>query len=166
MPPVLCVDSWVPRLLALVALALVPWTLWLTISLPSQHVTEHYDVAWIGFDVALAAAFAATAWSAVRQPHWLVALAAVTGTMLLCDAWFDIVTSSGGGERVEAVAVAAFAELPLTAICAYIVLRSERFGDRVRQILPPTAAPRGPLRAGSEAIEAERPDSRRRDRHA
>ena len=136
------VRSWVPRLLALVALALVPWTLWLTISLPSRHVTEHYDVAWIGFDVALAAAFAATAWSALRRPRWLVALAAATGTMLVSDAWFDIVTSSGGGERLEAVAEAAFAELPLAAICVYIVLEAERFEDRVRQILPPTAAPR------------------------
>jgi len=118
--------SWVPHLLAVVALVLVPWTLWLTISLPSRHVTEHYDVAWIGFDVALAAAFAATAWSALRRPRWLVALAAATGTMLVCDAWFDVVTSAGGGERLEAVAEAAFAELPLAAICAYIVVEAER----------------------------------------
>ena len=31
-------------------------------------------------------------------------LAAVTGTMLVCDAWFDIVTSQSGGEMWEAVA--------------------------------------------------------------
>jgi len=122
--------SWVPHLLAVVALVLVPWTLWLTISLPSRHVTEHYDVAWIGFDVALAAAFAATAWSALRRPRWLVALAAATGTMLVCDAWFDVVTSAGGGERLEAVAEAAFAELPLAAICAYIVVEAERRRNR------------------------------------
>ena len=156
-----------PRLLALVAFALVPWTLWLTISLPSRHVTEHYDLAWIGFDLALAAAFAATAWSALRRPRWLVALAAATGTMLVCDAWFDIVTSSGGGERLEAVAEAAFAELPLAAICAYIVLEAERFEERMRQILPPTrATPRGPLRARSDAGGAERSESRRGDRQA
>lgn len=132
------VHRWVPRLLVLVALALVPWTLWLTFSLPSRHVTEHYDVAWIGFDIALVAAFAATAWSALRRPRWLVALAAATGTMLVCDAWFDVVTSSGGGERLEAVAEAAFAELPLAAICAYIVLQVERVEDWMRQIRPPT----------------------------
>ena len=41
-------------LLALVAVALVPWTLYLTFTLPSRHVTIHYDLAWVGFDVALA----------------------------------------------------------------------------------------------------------------
>jgi hypothetical protein len=137
MAPELRVHRWVPRLLALVALALVPWTLWLTFSLPSRHVTEHYDAAWVGFDVALAGAFAATAWSALRRPRWLVALAAVTGTMLVCDAWFDVVTSSGGAERLEALAEAAFAEIPLAAICAYIVLEAERFEDWMRQIRPP-----------------------------
>jgi hypothetical protein len=166
MPPDARIRRWVPRMLALVALGLVPWTLWLTISLPSRHVTQHYDVAWIGFDIALAAAFGATAWSAFRRPRWLMALAAATGTMLVCDAWFDIVTSSYGGERLEAVAEAAFAELPLAAICAYIVLDAERFGDRMRQIRPPTpAARRAALRALSEATEAERSEGRSRDRH-
>src|SRR5207244_8941812 len=97
------VPRWVPRVLALVAFGLVPWTLWLTISLPSRHVTVRYDLAWVGFDIALAAAFGATAWAAIRRPQWLVAFAAVTGTMLVCDAWFDVVTSSGGGELLEAV---------------------------------------------------------------
>jgi len=151
------VHRWVPRLLALVALALVPWTLWLTVSLPSRHLTEHYDVAWIGFDVVLAAALAATAWSALRESRWLVALAAATGTMLVCDAWFDIVTSTGGGERLEALAEAALAELPLAAICAYIVLEAERFQDRVRQILPPAAAPREASRARSDRAEPNDP---------
>lgn len=90
-----------PRLLALVALGLVLWTLWLTVSLPSRHVAQNYDVAWIGFDLALAAAFGATAWSGFRRPRWLAALAAATGTMLVCDAWFDVVTSNGGGERLK-----------------------------------------------------------------
>ena len=36
--------------------ALVPWTLWLTFSLPAEHLTRHYDIAWVGFDIALAGA--------------------------------------------------------------------------------------------------------------
>src|SRR3954453_22356467 len=94
---------WGTPLLTLVAAALLPWTLWLTFSLPSRHVSQHYDVAWVGFDIALAAAFAATTWAAFRRSPWIVPLAAATGAMLLCDAWFDIVTSGGGMERVEAV---------------------------------------------------------------
>jgi hypothetical protein len=58
-------------------------------------VTLHYDIAWIGFGIALAAAVGATAWAALRRPRWLAALASVTGTMLLCEAWFDVVTGAG-----------------------------------------------------------------------
>ena len=168
MPPPVRLYRWAPRMLAIVALALVPWTLWLTFSLPSRHVTQHYDLAWIGFDVALAGAFGATAWSAFRRPRWLAALAAATGTMLVCDAWFDVVASSGGGERLEAVAQAVFAEIPLAAICAYIVYDTERFRDGVRQIRPPKAAARrATMRGLSEGTRAGRPKARARpDRHA
>jgi hypothetical protein len=118
---------WLAPLMIVVALALGPWTLYLTYALPARHVTGHWDLAWIGFDVALLAAFAVTGWSAIRQSRWLIPAAAMTGTMLLCDAWFDIVTAQGGGERLEAILEACVAELPLAAICAYVVWDSERF---------------------------------------
>ena len=118
---------WVTGLLLLTAVLLVPWILYLTFTLPSRHVTFHYDVAWIGFDVGLTASFAGTGWAALRGSRWLVPLAAVTGTMLCCDAWFDVVTSHAGSELWEAVAQAAFEELPLAAVCGLIVINSERF---------------------------------------
>lgn len=114
-------------LLGLVAVLLVPWILYLTFTLPSRHVTFNYDLAWVGFDVGLTISFAATAWAAFRGSQWLVPLAAVTGTMLVCDAWFDVVTSQPGGETWGAVAEAAFAELPLAAVCAFIVYDAETF---------------------------------------
>ena len=118
---------WITPVLLLTAAALVPWTLWLTFRLPSRHVTEHYDVAWVVFDCALFCAFAATAWCAVKASQWLVPLAAVTGTMLVCDAWFDVMTSIGSGDSVEAILEALFAELPLATVCALIVYDAERF---------------------------------------
>ena len=120
------VPRWVAPLLGFVALFLIPWTLYLTFTLPSRHVTHHYDLAWVGFDIVLAITFAATAWATVRRVRWLVPLAAVTGTMLVCDAWFDVVTSARG-EVGEAVLEAVLAELPLAAVCALIVFDVERF---------------------------------------
>jgi hypothetical protein len=113
--------------LAVTAAGLLPWTLWLTFTLPSRHLTEHYDVAWVVFDCALFCAFAATVWCVVRASEWLVPLAAVTGTMLVCDAWFDVATSIGSGDALEAILEAAFAELPLAFVCALIVYDVERF---------------------------------------
>lgn len=118
---------WMKVLLAAVSVGLVPWILYLTFTLPSRHVTYHYDVAWVGFDVGLTASFAATAWAAFRGSRWLVPLAAATGTMLCCDAWFDVVTSQSGGDMWEAIAEAALAELPLAAVCAFIVYDAETF---------------------------------------
>ena len=118
---------WIAPILLLSTAGLLPWTLYLTYTLPSRHVTSHYDLTWVGFDIGLTIAFAATAWCAVRSSQWLVPAAAVTGTMLVCDAWFDVITSAGASERLEALLEAAFAELPLATICALIVWDAERF---------------------------------------
>jgi hypothetical protein len=118
---------WVPPLLAVVAFALVPWTLWLTSVLPTRHVTHNYRGAWVGFDVGMAIAFAVTAIAAVRFSRWLPIAASVTGTLLVCDAWFDVVTAGPGNERVVAAAEAFGGELPLAALCAWIVWDVQRF---------------------------------------
>jgi hypothetical protein len=122
----MALPRWVTLVLAATAVGLVPWTLWLTITLPKRHVTHHYDLAWVGFDIALACAFAATAGAALRHSHWLLPCAAATGTMLVCDAWFDVVTSGGGVERMEALLEAGLAELPLAALCGVLVVRLRR----------------------------------------
>jgi hypothetical protein len=118
---------WIAPVLLLTSAGLLPWTLWLTFTLPSRHVTEHYDVAWVVFDCALFCAFAATAWCIVKESEWLVPFAAVTGTMLVCDAWFDVMTSIGTDDSLVAILEAILAELPLAAVCALIVYDAERF---------------------------------------
>lgn len=118
---------WTTVLLTVVAILLIPWMIYLTFTLPSRHVTLHYDLAWVGFDVGLTASFAATAWATVRGSRLLVPLAAATGTMLLCDAWFDVVTSSTGTQLWQALGEAVFAELPLAALCGFIVYDADTY---------------------------------------
>jgi hypothetical protein len=120
------VPRWTAMLLGGVALGLVPWTLYLTYTLPSKHVTNHWSAAWAGFDVGLAAALLATAVGVAKATAWLDAAAAVATTLLVTDAWFDIVLASGGGERLEAIVFAAVAELPLALFCFWIALNAER----------------------------------------
>ena len=121
---------WVPPALALIALALVPWALWLTTVLPSHEVAEHWDVAWAGLDLMLAATLLATAISAWRHGPLLQACAASAGTLLVVDAWFDLLTSSGI-DLTYAVVLAIVAELPLAAVCLWIVLDPETCSRRV-----------------------------------
>ena len=86
---------WIVAILALVSIALLPWVLWLTVTLPSRHVSEHWDAAWVGLDVAEIVAFALTAFATWRRKPWLQAAAAAAGTLLLTDAWFDVLLSTG-----------------------------------------------------------------------
>ena len=46
--------SWVPRLFGVGALGLVPWIVVLIRVLPSSHRAANWDIAWAGFDMALA----------------------------------------------------------------------------------------------------------------
>ena len=88
-------SRWVAPLLALVAALLVPWTLVLAYRLPSRHTSHHWDIAWVGFDIALAGALAATGWAIARRAAWAPSAAAAAATLLLCDAWFDNVLAAG-----------------------------------------------------------------------
>jgi hypothetical protein len=96
---------------------LLPWTLWLGLSLPSRKVAEHWDLAWVGFDLILAASLLSTALALARRSPLLRSLAAGTGALLAADAWFDVVTASTSHERWFAIGLAVVAELPLAGIC-------------------------------------------------
>ena len=95
-------------------------------ALPARHVTDHWRIAWAGFDLGLALALATTALGVAREAQWVDATAAVSATLLVTDAWFDIVLADPGGERVEAIVLAAIGEIPLALFCVWIVLNAER----------------------------------------
>jgi hypothetical protein len=118
---------WVIGLFTAIGLGMLPWTIWLSASLRPHHETVHWDLAWSGFDAGLALAFLLTAVAAWRRSPWVGACAAATGTLLVTDAWFDIVLESHADELRNAVYLAVFGELPLAAICFWIAYRTERF---------------------------------------
>lgn len=120
------VPRWVALVLGGIALALVPWTLYLSYTLPARHVTDHWRLAWSGFDVGLAASLVGTAVGVARNAPWLEAAAAISTALLLTDAWFDIMLSNGAVERLEAIALAMVAEVPLAVFCLWIALNAER----------------------------------------
>jgi uncharacterized membrane protein len=125
-PRTLVPHRWVAPLFALVAVLLVPWTLVLGYRLPARHTSHHWDVAWVGFDVALAAALAATGWGVARRRSWASSAAAVAATLLLCDAWFDNVLANGLEERIEAAIEAAGLEIPLALVCVWLARHCEQ----------------------------------------
>src|SRR6478736_5275924 len=111
---------------ALAGLALVPWTVWLTLNLPARHETDNWQTVWAGFDIGLAVALLATAVCALRRSPWLAPVAASAGTLLCVDAWFDITLEFGGRHLLSAVMEAGLLELPVAAICFWVALDAER----------------------------------------
>ncbi len=57
-----------------------------------------------------------TAWNAWHRRRMVVLSAVVTATLLVCDAWFDIVLDWGTRHLAVSVATAVLAELPLAAL--------------------------------------------------
>jgi hypothetical protein len=108
------------RLVLLISAAscviLAGWIVVLAATLPHHFNTHHWRALWVNFDVLLLAAFAATAWATWRKRQILILLLMLTGTMLCCDAWFDVGTSLATKGMWISIATALFAELPLAVL--------------------------------------------------
>ena len=92
---------------------LAGWIVLLAATLPHHFDAHHWRAVWVNFDVFLLAAFAATAWAIWRQRQVLILLLVIIGTMLFCDAWFDVGTSLATSGFTISLLSAVFAELPL-----------------------------------------------------
>jgi hypothetical protein len=92
---------------------LAGWIVLLAATLPHHFDAHHWRAVWVNFDVFLLAAFAATAWAIWRQRQVLILLLILIGTMLCCDAWFDVATSLATSGFGISLLSAVLAELPL-----------------------------------------------------
>ena len=117
---------WVIPLFGLAGIVLVPWILFLIRSLPSTHAAAHWDIAWAGFDVALAFLLLGVAVAAWRRSPWLEGAATAAAALLIVDAWFDVLTSSTSAERLVAIGEAALVELPLAVLLLLLARDAER----------------------------------------
>jgi hypothetical protein len=116
---------WIFVIMGGIAIALLPWTAYLSVTLPSEHRSAHWDIVWPGLDVGIALAIAGTVVALVRCSAYLPIVATVAGTLLLCDAWFDTLTSNAGNELAMATFEAVAAEVPLALFCFWLAVDAE-----------------------------------------
>jgi hypothetical protein len=114
------VPCWIAPAFLLCAAVLIPWTAVLFLTLPRHYGASHWRLAWGGFDVGLGIALASTAVATLRRSAFGEIAAAITGTLLVCDAWFDVLTSHGTADVAQAVGEALLVELPLAVLCFWI----------------------------------------------
>jgi hypothetical protein len=113
--------------LAGVALLLPAWALYLAIALPREHTAPNWDVVWVGLDLGLASLAAAAVIAFRRRSPWTPVLGGALAAALVCDAWFDVLTSTGD-DRLFAIGLALFGELPVAVLAIVIGVRSSAGG--------------------------------------
>jgi hypothetical protein len=125
---------------------LAGWIAVLVLTLPRHYEAGHWRAAWVGFDIALLVLFASIAWASWRQRQVIIVFLIVTGTLLCCDAWFDIMLDLGTPDIWMSVASAVLAELPLAFLLFAGARRLLRLSVRLVMELQGVEAPVPTLR--------------------
>jgi|GEM_PF-1441268 len=129
-----------PAFLTIGAVALVPLVVLAALGAPSSHAAHHLGLMWTGLDVFELLGMALTGWCLWRRLAGLAVAAALTGTLMLCDAWYDVVTAAG---RAEGTSLAlASLEIPL-AVLSFVVARVVVLGWPGPTRCPRRASPEG-----------------------
>lgn len=96
-------------------IGLVPWMVYLGYTLPPNYVAHNWPATWIGFDSLLIVFMVVTAVLGWLRRQLVVLPAFTTGVLLICDAWFDVMTA-GPGQFWVSVLTAALGNLPLAVL--------------------------------------------------
>jgi hypothetical protein len=131
------VARWVAPVFIVCSVVLIPWIVYLGFSLPAREVSHHYDAAWVGFDIFEVIALGATGYLALRRSRYLALASASAATLLVCDAWFDVLTSPRR-HVLESIVLAVVIELPLAVVCAWLSYHTERLARRRISVVPPS----------------------------
>jgi hypothetical protein len=161
---------------------LAGWIAILLLTLPGHYTSTDWRTVWVGLDIAEMAGFAATAWAAWHQRQVVIFLMVVTGTLLVCDAWFDLALDYGSRGFTASVLSAVLAEFPLAFLMFASAMRLVRvtiqimmqltgvtgpapplwrvplFADGLEEALPARLRPRG-ASVAADVTAAERPSS-------
>jgi hypothetical protein len=78
---------------------------------------------------------AVTAWGLWKQRQIVVPASIITSVLLLCDAWFDLLTANGHRDLIVSAASALFGELPLATMLILISIRALHVGARAARAL-------------------------------
>lgn len=123
-------------LMAGAIVGLIPWIVYLSITLPDRYIANNWTATWVGFDVLLLLFMASTAVLGLLRRQLLILTAFTTGVLLVCDAWFDVMTAAPA-DRWLSVLTATLGELPLAAVLITGALRILRLTATRLYVLDP-----------------------------
>ncbi len=94
------------------SITMIPWLIYLSVTLPENYVAHNWTATWVGFDVLLMVFMVATAVFGYLRRQVLLFAAFTSGVLLICDAWFDLMTA-GPNDVGLSIVTALLIELPL-----------------------------------------------------
>jgi hypothetical protein len=103
-------------------IVLIPWMMYLAVTLPQNYAVHGWPMTWVGFDVLLVAFMTATLVLGYLRRQLGLFMAFTTGVLLICDAWFDTTTAEDA-DLLESVLSAVFVELPVAVLMIGSTLR-------------------------------------------
>ena len=106
------------------SIAMIPWLGYLSVTLPANYVAHNWPATWVGFDTLLVGFMLATAVFGYLRRQVLLFAAFTSGVLLICDAWFDLMTASPRDIRLSLVT--ALIEVPLAIFLIAGALRIMR----------------------------------------
>ncbi|MCL4446079.1 MAG: hypothetical protein M1134_04285 [Actinobacteria bacterium] len=110
----------ISAILIVVVIGLVPWEVFLGMTLPSRFRANNWAFLWVGFDAILIAVLLYVAWAMWFRRQIMIAVAMVAGTLLMTDAYFDVVTSIGTKGEWVTLLTALGGEIPLGLVFYWV----------------------------------------------
>ena len=98
--------------LIVLAVVLFAWILVLGSTTRGQVEVRNWGISWIGMDLFQVTGLTATGVLLFRRSRLVALSAAASATLLVLDAWFDVMTAAGGADWYLALAMAFLVELP------------------------------------------------------
>ena len=83
------------------SIAMIPWLAYLSMTLPENYVAHNWTATWLGFDALLVGFMLATAVFGYLRRQVLLLAAFTSGVLLICDAWFDLMTAGPNDVRLS-----------------------------------------------------------------
>ncbi|HKP43963.1 hypothetical protein [Mycobacterium sp.] len=118
------------------SIGLIPWIVYLSLTLPDKYVAHNWTTTWVGFDILLLVFLTTTAVLGLLQRQLLILTAFTSGILLICDAWFDVMTAAPG-DRWLSLLTGGLGELPLAVVLITGALRILRLTATRLYLLDP-----------------------------
>lgn len=118
------------------SLLMIPWVAYLAWTLPEGYRVNNWSATWVGFDLILLTLMVVNVVLGLKRRLVVVLTAFSTGVVLICDAWFDVMTAAAD-DRLEAILAALLLELPVAYVLMIGVFRILKLSATRQWLLEP-----------------------------